>query len=178
MTLDEFLARLDGVQPEGDQHRALCPGHRDRRPSLVVGERSGKILVHCRSRQCRPEDILRPIGLTLADLFVDSRPRSRGISRKPETVLGAARRNILAAARRQPWARPSHPDWPDGGPTWTLAYAVADLIRELHHQADRLHQLATVDQDRERAWRLVSLAAVFRREAGVLEMALDALVAA
>jgi len=107
VTLDAFLGRLDGPQPQGDQHVARCPArdHPDRRPSLVIAERDGRILVHCRSRRCRPEDILGPLGLTLADLFVDSHPRSRVISRKPESALNAARREILTAARRQPWAR-------------------------------------------------------------------------
>ena len=47
-----------------------CPAHDDRRASLSVTEKDGKVLVHCFAG-CTPEEVCRAAGLTLADLFTD-----------------------------------------------------------------------------------------------------------
>jgi hypothetical protein len=67
--LDNLLARLDGVREVNGQFEARCPAHDDRNPSLSVGVGDdGRLLVHCQ-RGCALGDVLRPIGLTIKDLF-------------------------------------------------------------------------------------------------------------
>lgn len=85
MTLDELLARLDGVKRCGPHHMARCPGHEDRGPSLSVREEDGKILVHCFAG-CTTRDVVDALGLELRDLFTDDGERDRA-----------------------PWAKPSRP---------------------------------------------------------------------
>jgi hypothetical protein len=55
VTLTGLLDLLEGVEPVGDQYKALCTGHSDRRPSLAIRQRGNRILLHCRAG-CRTED--------------------------------------------------------------------------------------------------------------------------
>jgi Protein of unknown function (DUF3631) len=45
-TLDEIVNAL-GALPAGDGYTARCPAHEDHDPSLSIGERDGRVLVHC-----------------------------------------------------------------------------------------------------------------------------------
>lgn len=55
---------------------ARCPAHEDRSPSLSISEgRDGRVLVHCFGG-CRPEAILKAVGLTFADVQPNSAPLS------------------------------------------------------------------------------------------------------
>jgi hypothetical protein len=79
VTLQEFRARLplrDRGQHSGNgSWLDFCPAHYDREHhSLSVTERDGKILIKC-FRGCSPEMIVRTLGLTLADLFVNGKGR-------------------------------------------------------------------------------------------------------
>src|SRR4051794_35825917 len=49
---------------------AQCPGHDDGRASLSVTPIDGKVLLHCHAG-CETEDVLRALGLTMADLYDD-----------------------------------------------------------------------------------------------------------
>lgn len=71
MLLTEVLNRLDKVSQRGVQYTALCPAHDDRKPSLAITEKSGKILVKCWSG-CTTGDITSSLGLQLKDLFTES----------------------------------------------------------------------------------------------------------
>lgn len=71
MLLNNFLNHLDKVTQRGDQYTALCPGHDDKKPSLAITEREGKILVKCWSG-CTTEDITDALGLEIKDLFSES----------------------------------------------------------------------------------------------------------
>lgn len=71
MKMADFLALLKGVKQDGNQWKALCPGHHDREPSLSFKEADGKILLHCHAG-CELEDILKPLGLEPKDLFLDN----------------------------------------------------------------------------------------------------------
>jgi putative DNA primase/helicase len=46
VTFDELLAGL-GARRSGDQHSACCPAHDDRRPSLSIAQRDGRLLLYC-----------------------------------------------------------------------------------------------------------------------------------
>ncbi len=68
--LTRLLDRLEEVEPEGESWLALCPAHDDTRPSLLVSQaEDGRLLLHCRSRNCEVEDILDRLGLKLSDLY-------------------------------------------------------------------------------------------------------------
>lgn len=65
-----LLARLDAVRQTGEgQWVARCPAHEDRTPSLGILEKpDGVLLVLCRGG-CETSDVMRAVGLSLADLY-------------------------------------------------------------------------------------------------------------
>jgi hypothetical protein len=68
--IDFVLSRLKNVKRSGDGYQASCPCHNDQSPSLSISEGSdGRVLLKCFAG-CAVDDIVRAIGLTLADLFV------------------------------------------------------------------------------------------------------------
>jgi hypothetical protein len=67
--LRRILSRLEGVTETATGHSACCPAHDDRNPSLSIARgRDGKVLLKCFAG-CRPESIVKALGLTMADLF-------------------------------------------------------------------------------------------------------------
>lgn len=69
--VQNVLDRLKGVRQDGAGWKALCPAHDDRRPSLKLDVApDGKVLVHCFAG-CRTEDVVRALGLEMADLMPD-----------------------------------------------------------------------------------------------------------
>lgn len=74
MDIQDILRRFDNVKGSNGQYTAKCPCHDDRRNSLSisVGD-DGKTLLHCHTNKCKPEDIVRAKGLTMRDLFTDSK---------------------------------------------------------------------------------------------------------
>ena len=82
MNMADFLSRLKGVKRSGNgQYMALCPAHGDHSPSLSIGLKDGRILVHCHAG-CELADILKPLGLEPKDLFLDghkAKPEQREI---------------------------------------------------------------------------------------------------
>jgi hypothetical protein len=69
ISISGLAARLESVKPSGEGFTALCPAHDDSRNSLSVfpHQADGRLMVKCHTG-CRPSDILRAIGLTVADL--------------------------------------------------------------------------------------------------------------
>lgn len=76
MELHSFLGRLSGVKRTGSQYQAKCPAHDDHNASLSVCERDGKLLVHCHAG-CSAQEIVRAMGLSLRDLYVEPMGRRR-----------------------------------------------------------------------------------------------------
>lgn len=82
---------------------AQCPVHDEGTGSLHVtwqsGHRGGYVLLHCFGCQARAEDLVAPLGLTMADLFDEPLPeRERAFSRvgkSPERRRAAQRRGRL-----------------------------------------------------------------------------------
>ncbi len=70
MQLDDFLDRLEGVTAYSGGYKAFCPGHDDtNEPSLGISEADdGTLLVQCYTG-CATENVVKAMGLTLADLF-------------------------------------------------------------------------------------------------------------
>jgi len=77
MMLQELLDLLDDVHTAGDGYLARCPAHDDRKPSLSVTEKDGRILLHCHAG-CTYEQVRDALHLTDADLRTNGdSPRSR-----------------------------------------------------------------------------------------------------
>jgi len=75
---------MERLSPDGRALRTTggwlvrCPGHRDDKPSLSVGEGTdGRVLVRCFAG-CSPEAITAALGLTVRDLFTGA-PGSRAV---------------------------------------------------------------------------------------------------
>jgi hypothetical protein len=69
--LARVLARVEGARKNGKSYMALCPvlEHRDRQPSLSIGEaKDGKVLLKCHAG-CSFDDIVAALNLTAKDLF-------------------------------------------------------------------------------------------------------------
>ena len=68
------IARILDAQPVGlNGWMAHCPGHDDRKPSLSIREaEDGRTLIHCHAG-CAPKQILKVMGLEMADLFPEKR---------------------------------------------------------------------------------------------------------
>ncbi len=67
--LVQFLGKLDNATQSGDSWKALCPAHDDHSPSLSIKlGTDNQILIICRVG-CKAEDVMKAVGLTMADLF-------------------------------------------------------------------------------------------------------------
>src|SRR4030095_2963146 len=81
----EFLSRLDGVIPQRDGWKALCPAHDDHRQSLSVkAGHKQPIVVTCHAG-CKRESILTALALTFSDISSENGPRLR----TPPAPVGA-----------------------------------------------------------------------------------------
>ncbi len=73
--------RAHGCRSTGGGKSWTCPAHEDRKPSLAVTYRNGRVLLHCHAG-CRPEDVVDALGFTMADLFEGERSKDR--RRRPQ----------------------------------------------------------------------------------------------
>lgn len=77
MNAEDLTAALGGKWYSANQYgKARCPAHDDRRPSLSISERSGKLLVHCHTG-CAQEavvDALKADGLWPETPVLELRP--------------------------------------------------------------------------------------------------------
>ena len=71
MKLQELLTQFDGVKRLKDNsYQCKCPAHLDKRASLTISEKDGKVLLHCHAG-CNTENILEHVGLTFKDLHTE-----------------------------------------------------------------------------------------------------------
>ena len=95
MTLQEFLALLEGVRETGGgQYMARCPCHDDKKASLSVRMGEDKIVLQCLAG-CQYEDVLRALGVDWKDLLLPERlaemqAGTQGKPRKPKQPAAAA----------------------------------------------------------------------------------------
>ena len=67
--LSYVLSKLEGVKRDGEQHKALCPAHKDVNPSLSVSVGDNdSVLLHCHAG-CTFEAILAAAELKASDLY-------------------------------------------------------------------------------------------------------------
>jgi hypothetical protein len=70
------LTRLHGVRRAGRGWTARCPSHDDREPSLSISVGDVQpVVLRCHGG-CAPDDVLRAVGLTWADLAPGAEPRA------------------------------------------------------------------------------------------------------
>ncbi len=75
-TVTQVLNRLENARRSGKGWTSRCPGHDDRHNSLSIGEGDdGRVLLCCHAG-CSAGDFVSKIGLTMADLF----EQSKGVS--------------------------------------------------------------------------------------------------
>ncbi len=88
------LSKLPDVKRNGNGWTARCPAHDDGRASLsvAVGD-DGRALVHCHAG-CTTEAVVAALGLTLADLMLDS-------NRKPCSAPQVATKARKASRRKK-----------------------------------------------------------------------------
>lgn len=74
MTLQEFLSlpKLLKVKKGGRGYTALCPAHKDEKPTLSIDEKADKIVLHCHTKVCTPNDICAALDIGVKDLFFES----------------------------------------------------------------------------------------------------------
>lgn len=82
--VERLLSRLDSVkQTRHGRYIARCPAHSDRSPSLALREMDdGTLLLHCFAG-CDVADVVRSVGLNLADLFPNSDGSYKNPQRRP-----------------------------------------------------------------------------------------------
>jgi hypothetical protein len=77
VTVEEFISRLDRAKRSGNGWMARCPAHEDRQASLSIGEGDdGRVLIRCHAG-CATEGIVAAMGMTMADLFANTRTTPR-----------------------------------------------------------------------------------------------------
>lgn len=68
VSFDDVVSRLN-ARPNGSGHKAKCPAHDDREPSLSIGAGDdGRVLLKCHAG-CSTEAICDAMGIAVADLF-------------------------------------------------------------------------------------------------------------
>ena len=119
MIAKDFLNLLQGVTGRDGERKALCPAHKDHKPSLSVTETPGRILVYCHSG-CSTEAIVEALGLQMKNLFTESMSSkwtaqdadialsNRGL--RPDTIK---RFEIKPDLEKQAWRFPLGKDRPD-----------------------------------------------------------------
>lgn len=85
-SVDDILQRLQGVRKSGTGWLARCPAHDDQNPSLSIGTGDdGRILLHCFAG-CPTENVVRALGLDMADLMPRTESRNGAPRHEPEAI--------------------------------------------------------------------------------------------
>ncbi len=73
MEIGNILNKLQKVKVLADKsYMASCPSHPDKIPSLHISQKGDNILIKCQAG-CKTEDIVKELGLEMADLFTDKK---------------------------------------------------------------------------------------------------------
>jgi hypothetical protein len=125
-TATEILSKLEGVKKTAAGHQARCPAHPDDRASLSisVGDNGG-LVVHCHAN-CETADVMRAIGLTMADLRPSTNGHANGNGKPSRRIVaeysyhGPAGNLLYQAVRFEPKDFRQRAPKPGGGWTWKL----------------------------------------------------------
>jgi hypothetical protein len=125
MTTKGLLALLRGVRKSGRGWSALCAAHKDRKSSLSIHERDGKILLKCFAG-CSCEAICTAIGIEMRDLFLNNGSRNKPLAIYPYVDETA---NLLFQVLRYP-GKKFMQRRPNGGGGWI--WKLGDVRRVLY----------------------------------------------
>lgn len=129
MTLEDLLGRLSGVKAGNGEGEvtARCPAHDDHRNSLSIGQKNGKLLVHCHAG-CPLESIVQAIGIKVSDLFTERRkPKGKIVATYDYT--DEAGRLLYQAVRMDPKDFRQRKSDGNGGWVWKLGNVRRVLYR-------------------------------------------------
>jgi Protein of unknown function (DUF3631) len=160
MRLEDILPRFEGVRRSGQGYTARCPAHDDRKPSLSITLKGGKILINCFAH-CPLENILAKVNLQLSDLFVkeDSTRRSGAAVREVERYPYVDERDNLLYEKVRLEPKSFTQRRPDGNGGWInnlkdvrrvlyqlpqVLVAVEVLVVEGEKDANRANELGLV----------------------------------
>jgi len=74
--VEELLDKLEKVRSTGrDKWTACCPVHGDKRPSMSIAEKDGRVLCHCFSCGANGLEVVEALGLPKSVLFEKELPR-------------------------------------------------------------------------------------------------------
>ena len=74
--VEELLDKLEKVRSTGkDKWTACCPVHGDKRPSMSIAEKDGRVLCHCFSCGANGLDVVEALGLPKSVLFEKELPK-------------------------------------------------------------------------------------------------------
>jgi len=117
MSVEEVLARLQGVKHTGRGWMALCPAHADKNRSLSVREENGRVLLYCFAG-CTLEAVLSTLGIEVRELLSDGNSQAR-IEREYD-YLDENAKLLFQVVRYEPKAfKQRRPDG-NGGWQWNL----------------------------------------------------------
>lgn len=117
MPIESFLSLFSHVRKTPNGWQACCPAHKDKKASLSISVKEGKILLYDHAG-CLPEAILEAVGLKLKDLFLEPKAPAQ----KPEIVAtydytDEAGKLLFQAVRFSP--KDFRQRRPDGKGKWT-----------------------------------------------------------
>jgi hypothetical protein len=103
MTLEQILAKLEGVRGSAGQYTARCPAHDDTNASLSISQADdGRILVKCFAG-CTFQNIVNALGLSESDFFPKNDKRNgRRSSKGGGVAVGGVTLEQLAEYKKLP----------------------------------------------------------------------------
>ena len=133
----DTIVRSLNARPNGTGWRANCPAHADRKPSLgITMNDAGRVNLKCHAG-CDSDDVLRALGLTVADLYPAGSlaPRRWELMRNPHVYDDATGRPLYAIHRFKPGQGapkflPYRPDGSTGLPEERVLYRLPMLLAE------------------------------------------------
>ena len=128
-SFDDFLALFSESprQKIPNGWNVICPAHQDKNPSLSLTQEGLRILVHCQAG-CKTEDVLKPKGLTISDLLLDSHQPE--LDQRKEVAI--YKYQGFEVVRYKPKDFRQRRSDGNGGYIWNLE----GIVRTLYHQDD------------------------------------------
>ena len=104
--VEELLDKLEKVRSTGkDKWTACCPVHGDKRPSMSVAEKDGRVLCHCFSCGANGLDVVEALGLPKSVLFEKELPKGH-IPKKLKEEVSVDRFVIEGAKQMEKTGKP------------------------------------------------------------------------
>jgi putative DNA primase/helicase len=142
--LENILRRLQGVRRSGTGWMALCPAHEDRKPSLSVDEKDGRILFFCHAG-CSNESVLNAARIEERELFAKGPTNPQIIAEYNYTDEQGVL--LYQVVRYKPKAFRQRK--PDGKGSWT--WNLSGVVRVLYRLPDVISadQLLVVEGEKD-----------------------------